>query len=168
MLSRLATKAVASPWGRPLAIRALSTSSPKNGDNPWDGPERDLKNFPRRKKPIEPAPCRHHWIPEGYFQFFYPKTGVTGPYAFAATTLTYLLSKEIWVIEHEFTSGIGQLIFLAAVVKYAGPGIVASIDKEIDEHEDGLRKMRQDEIDKCKEAIAARRPPSTTLHLMKN
>ena len=138
-----------------MATRALTTSSTKNSDNPWDGPERDLKNFPRRKKPVEPAPCRHHWIPEGYFKFFYPKTGVTGPYAFAATTLTYLLSKEIWVIEHEFVAGLGQLAFLIGVVKFAGPSFVESLDKEIDAHEDGLRKMRQDEIDKCKDAIAA-------------
>jgi len=155
MLSRLATQSVAASWGRPLASRALSTSASKNSDNPWDGPERDLKNFPRRKRAVEPAPCRHHWIPEGYFKMFYPKTGVTGPYAFAATTLTYLLSKEIWVIEHEFVAGLGQLIFLIGVVKMAGPSYVAEIDKEIDAQEDALRRIRQDEIEKCKAAIGA-------------
>ena len=86
---------------------------------------------------------------------FYPKTGVTGPYAFAATTLTYLLSKEIWVIEHEFVAGLGQLIFLIGVVKMAGPSYVAEIDKEIDAQEDALRRIRQDEIEKCKAAIGA-------------
>ena len=146
---------VAASWGRPFASRALSTSASKNSDNPWDGPERDLKNFPRRKKPVEPAPTRHHWIPEGYFKLFYPKTGVTGPYAFAATTLTYLLSKEIWVIEHEFVAGLGQLAFLVGVVKMAGPSFVEEWDKEIDAHEAGLKRMRQDEIDKCKAAISA-------------
>ena len=86
---------------------------------------------------------------------FYPKTGVTGPYAFAATTLTYLLSKEIWVIEHEFVAGLGQLIFLIGVVKMAGPSYVAEIDKEIDAQEDALRRIRQDEIEKCKATIGA-------------
>ena len=86
---------------------------------------------------------------------FYPKTGVTGPYAFAATTLTYLLSKEIWVIEHEFVAGLGQLIFLIGVVKMAGPSMVADWDKEIDAEEESLRRIRQDEIEKCKAAIGA-------------
>ena len=63
---------------------------------------------------------------------FYPKTGVTGPYAFAATTLTYLLSKEIWVLEHEFVAGLGQLIFLIGVVKMASPSMVGLHDSQCD------------------------------------
>ena len=34
--------------------------------------------FERRSRPIDPAPVRHGFIPEGWFTMFYPKTGATG------------------------------------------------------------------------------------------
>jgi hypothetical protein len=66
------------------------------------------------------------------FQFFYPKTGVTGPYVFGAGLVTYLCSKEIYVMEHEFYSGISILLMVIYATKKFGPSVAASLDKEID------------------------------------
>lgn len=42
------------------------------------GPERDMKNFPNPTQPLTPEPVRMGIVPNSWFEFFYPKTGVTG------------------------------------------------------------------------------------------
>jgi len=66
------------------------------------GPERDLKNFPPYQIVERNPPARLGLIPDSWFQFFYPKTGVTGPYLFLGGFMTFLLGKEIWVMDHYF------------------------------------------------------------------
>lgn len=72
------------------------------------------------------------FIPEEWFTFFYNKTGVTGPYTLAFTLSTYLISKEIYVMEHEYYSGLSLAIMCYFGVTKLGPGIAKSLDKEID------------------------------------
>lgn len=42
------------------------------------GPERDMKNFPNPSQPLKIPPVRMGIFPGSWFDFFYPKTGVTG------------------------------------------------------------------------------------------
>jgi len=70
--------------------------------NTYFGPERDLKNFPHPQVVEVSPPARLGFIPDSWFQLFYPKTGVTGPYIFFGGLMTFLLGKEIWVVDHYF------------------------------------------------------------------
>lgn len=167
MLSRLAINA-ACP--RLVFVRAASTSQSNNAavaaaagqeakqaaifENE-KAPERDLVNFPRRKRPIYPDPVRHLCVPEEWFKIFHEKTGVTGPYMFGAALTTFLMSKEIWVIEHDFFCGIALFGVLATIYKTAGPGLDEYLTKEVDQEEAALKSIRQTEVDRCKDAIKA-------------
>lgn len=50
----------------PMAVRGVQNTSTATAS-----PERP-------KRPIYPAPVRHGFIPEEWFQAFYPKTGASG------------------------------------------------------------------------------------------
>eukprot|EP00088_Acartia_fossae_P066406 TRINITY_DN822_c0_g1_i1.p1 TRINITY_DN822_c0_g1~~TRINITY_DN822_c0_g1_i1.p1 ORF type:complete len:241 (-),score=84.02 TRINITY_DN822_c0_g1_i1:103-825(-) len=115
---------------------------------------RDLENFPRRTRPVEKAPVRMGIFPEEWFAAFYTKTGVTGPYMALASIGTFLVSKEFFVMEHDFYVGIALAAVLAGIVKSAGPGITESINKELDADEAVYKSVRQNEIDALKNAIA--------------
>jgi len=124
-----------------------------------EGPERDLANFPRPKRAVYADPTRFGFIPDSWFTFFYSKTGVTGPYAFGGGLLTYLLSKEIWVLEHEFWGGVSFFIMIIYGVKKFGPGISNWLEGKQQEYTDGLNsgkiaelKMLQDSIEAEKQA----------------
>jgi len=162
MLSRAILRAGA--HGRMLTVvRPVSTSPVlKAAEQPaadFDifanekNPLRDHVNFPRRKFEEYPNKVRHWWIPEEYFQFFHAKTGVTGPYMFAVSLGTYLCSKEIYVLEHEFYTGIAFAIVFVGLVNKLGPGVTAYVHKELDKEKEALASIRQKEIDRCKAAI---------------
>ncbi|CAG2110017.1 unnamed protein product, partial [Medioppia subpectinata] len=86
-------------------------------------PERDVKNFPRVLPPIWPDRTRLYLLPDSWFEYFYKKTGVTGPYVFGVTFGTYLLSKEWFIVEHEIFTGASLAILTAAICIKAGPAL---------------------------------------------
>lgn len=84
---------------------------------------------------LEPAKVRLGFLPDEWFTMFYKTTGVTGPYMFGTGLLTYLFSKEIYVCEHEFYSGLSLMVVCIYFVKKAGPAIAKYCDKEVDKIE---------------------------------
>lgn len=96
-------------------------------------PERDTKNFPRLVRPLWPDKTRLFLIPESWFLYFYPKTGVTGPYVFLFGGLTFLLSKELYIIEHEFITGLCLAGLTAAAIQKWGQSARHWICDTIDE-----------------------------------
>lgn len=109
------------------------------------GKERDTQNFPILKQPDAHPPVRMHALPESWFQFFYEKTGVTGPYVFGAGLFTFLISKELWVIEHgfpEFFAFWGAFYFILSKV---GPGLSKYLIKTAEdyEHENWTKPLQE-------------------------
>lgn len=92
------------------------------------GPDRDTKNFPHPVMPETSGKVRMGFIPESWFQFFYEKTGVTGPYFFGFGLVTTLISKEIWVIDHGFAEVIGFFGAVALLTNKVGPSMAKWLD----------------------------------------
>ncbi|GAV01340.1 hypothetical protein RvY_12068 [Ramazzottius varieornatus] len=134
-------------------LTALPPLMPTGEVTIYEHPDRDLVNFPRPQQPLYGGRTRMGFIPEEWFDFFYKKTGVSGPYVFGAGLITTLLSKEIWVVEHEFPL-IPPMIFLIwlAMTK-GGPKLSAYLDKEIDKSEEELIKVQEDNIIHVQEQI---------------
>lgn len=110
-------------------------------------------NVPRPKRPIEPPPVRFGFIPDEWFQFFYPKTGATGPYVFLTTFSTYLVSKEWYILEHEYYGGICLLSIILYASYKVGPKLATFLDKKIDEVEDNLNVSKNEAIEGHKAVI---------------
>lgn len=103
---------------------------------------------------MEAPKVRFGFLPEEWFTMFYDKTGVTGPYMLGTGILTYLISKEIYIMDHEFYTGLTLLITCVYFIKQMGPSIAKYCDKEVDNIEEGwknekdvLKKNLDDEIE---------------------
>merc|ERR1712203_647659 len=142
-----------SPQGRPCPQRPISGATSVDNFENEKNPERDHVNFPRRKREELPSPVRHWWIPEEYFSFFAPKTGVTGGYIFALSFGSFLCSKEYIIFEHEMHVGMVFAIAIVGVANIVGPGLTKSMDEIIDKEISDMDSIRNKEIDRCALAI---------------
>lgn len=64
-----------------------------------------------------------------------------------------MLSKEIYVCEHEFYSGLSLALVLIYGIKKLGPSVAATLDKGIDEIEESWESGRTEQIQSLKELI---------------
>ncbi|KAF7403702.1 hypothetical protein HZH68_006496 [Vespula germanica] len=136
MLSRLALR---NAQTLPLAIRGIQAVTMSNG--------------PRPVRLVDPPPVRFGFIPDEWFTFFYSKTGVTGPYMFATSVGTYLLSKEIYVLEHEFYNALSFVIIWIILVKKLGPPLSKYLEKEQNAEIESWEESRKKQIDSAEENI---------------
>uniref|UniRef100_UPI003B642BA6 ATP synthase subunit b n=1 Tax=Artemia franciscana TaxID=6661 RepID=UPI003B642BA6 len=165
MLSRIAVQS-ARPIAALQSVRPVQTSSTKTSEvasasvapvvqfkGPNEGVERDHVGFPRPLRPVNPGKVRVGFVPEEWFTFFYNKTGVTGPYVLGAGALTFLLSKEIYVVEHEFYTGVAIAIMGTYGVKKFGKQIADYADKGIGEIEQSFKEYQDSSKIGFEEAI---------------
>ncbi|CAB3233073.1 unnamed protein product [Arctia plantaginis] len=145
MLSRVAFRSAAARQSTSTAIAVRGSASDVSG-------VRDEKNFPRPVRG-EPGKVRLGFLPEEWFQFFHSKTGVTGPYTFGVGLVTYLCSKEIYVMEHEYYSGLSLLLMVYVATKKLGPKVAVWLDKEVDAVENQWNEGRNETIKALEDAV---------------
>ncbi|XP_053313580.1 ATP synthase F(0) complex subunit B1, mitochondrial [Spea bombifrons] len=122
MLSRVAlASASALRNSAPLSVGLLNTSRSFHTGKPALAPVPPL--------PEKAGKVRYGLIPEEFFQFLYPKTGVTGPYMLGSGLLVYLLSKEIYVINHESFAAACIGIVIVYSIKKFGPQVAEFADQ---------------------------------------
>ncbi|XP_067000010.2 ATP synthase subunit b, mitochondrial [Anabrus simplex] len=123
--------------------RQCTTAIPLDWQETPESPERDLVNFPRRLRPEFPGKVRYGFIPEEWFTMFYDKTGVTGPYIFSFSLSSYLISKEIFVLNHDYYTGISLFMMVAYAVRTLGPTLAVYLDEQVDKIEEQYRLYRE-------------------------
>ncbi|KAM9243842.1 ATP synthase peripheral stalk subunit b, mitochondrial [Dugong dugon] len=108
--------------------------------------------------PVPPLPeyggkVRFGLIPEEFFQFLYPKTGVTGPYMLGTGLILYFLSKEIYVITPETITTISTIGLLIYGIKKYGASVGKFADKLNEEKIAKLEEVKQASIKNIQDAI---------------
>lgn len=130
----------------PKIIAAQTPYVPSGERKLMEEPTRDLVNFPRPTMPLYPKPIRLWVIAQTWLDFFYHKTGVTGPYSFGIAFGTFLISKEYFVFEHDAPL-IWALPSIAAFLLYMyGAKISAALSKEVDEEEEDLVTWQENQM----------------------
>lgn len=76
---------------------------------------------------------------------------------------TYLVSKEIYILEHEYYNGLSLLIIYVAGIKLFGPKLAQALDKEIDKYSNELEETRSSEIQTYEENIAHEKQEQASL-----
>uniref|UniRef100_A0A8C5P0U8 ATP synthase subunit b n=1 Tax=Jaculus jaculus TaxID=51337 RepID=A0A8C5P0U8_JACJA len=82
-------------------------------------------------------------IPEEFFQFLYPKTGVTGPCVLGTGLILYCLSKEIYVITPETFS----------TISVVGASVAEFIDKLNEQKIAQLEEVKQASIKQIQDVV---------------
>ncbi|KAM9855136.1 ATP synthase peripheral stalk subunit b, mitochondrial [Aulostomus maculatus] len=101
----------------------------------------------------EGAKFRLGFIPDDFFQFFYPKTGVTGPYMFGTGLITYLVSKEVYVINDETVAGMVIIAILVYAIKKYGASFASFADKLEEEKRAAIQQYKDEGIADLTQAI---------------
>lgn len=91
------------------------------------------------------APVKLVVIPAEWLTFFHVKTGVSGGYVLLFVLINYAVSKEIFVMEHEYYTGLSVFLIMYYVTTKFGPDIGASLDKDVDEFVENMYKGRKAE-----------------------
>lgn len=90
----------------------------------------------------EPEPVRLGFYPDEWFTCFFDKTGVSGCATFFFTVGITLMSKELYVMDHEFYGGLSMAILCVLTTKYVGPMLAKMLDDDIAEYEESWNKHR--------------------------
>ncbi|XP_029013431.1 ATP synthase F(0) complex subunit B1, mitochondrial [Betta splendens] len=119
---------------------------------------RSLQTSSQSLAPLPPLPekggkVRHGIFPEELFQLLYPKTGVTGPYMLGTGLIVYMLSKEIYVINHETFAAASILAVMVYGVKKFGPKVAAFADKINEDKEAKAQEVKDAAIESLTQAI---------------
>ncbi|XP_029430087.1 ATP synthase F(0) complex subunit B1, mitochondrial [Rhinatrema bivittatum] len=148
MLSRVAlASVVALKKSAPLSVGLLHASRSFHTAQPCLAPVPPL--------PETGGKVRYGLVPEEFFQFLYPKTGVTGPYVLGTGLLLYLLSKEIYVINHETIAGACIVILIIYGIKKFGPQVAAFADKLNEEKVARVQEVKDRSMKNLEEVIEA-------------
>lgn len=121
--------------------------------NPYDGPQRDYVNFPNPVRLDNQSPTRHLIFPEEWFKFMYPKLGVTGPYTLGLGFITFLISKEYYLIDDvEFKHTAAFLFWVYVLCKTPLGKMIADFEfksllEEEKERNDQKQQTLQDRVD---------------------
>uniref|UniRef100_A0A8C3QW31 ATP synthase subunit b n=1 Tax=Cyanoderma ruficeps TaxID=181631 RepID=A0A8C3QW31_9PASS len=119
---------------------------------------RPLHTTQQSLAPLPPLPekggeVRHGLIPEEFFQFLYPKTGVTGPYMLGTGLLLYFLSKEIYVVNHETAAAACILTVIIYGIKKFGGNVAAFADRLNEEKLAAVSALKNESIQALQTAI---------------
>merc|ERR1719471_413553 len=123
-----------SPMGHKILSRDEKMKTWNYVNSVYFGADRDMKNYPNPTMPDSTPPTRFGWMPASWFDMFYSKTGVTGPYCLLGGLSLWMLSKEYMVIDHyfwEIPSFWGAIYFLNCHPS-VGPKLKAWLTKEFD------------------------------------
>ncbi|XP_031343084.1 ATP synthase subunit b, mitochondrial-like [Photinus pyralis] len=101
----------------------------------------------------EPGDVRCGFIPNEWFELFFKRTGVSGFGTFCFTVGITLMSKEYYILEHEYYNGLSMLLMCVMASKKIGPGIAKFLDSEIDEYERSLTGHRKETTELYENAI---------------
>lgn len=115
--------------------------------SPTGGKDKDDDGGIVLKRAIVPGKCRMCFIPEEWFVFLRPMTGVSGPYILMIGLGNYLVSKEIYVMEHEYYMCLSLFVMGYYVTTRYGQIIGIALDKGVDAIANELEESRQNQVD---------------------
>lgn len=158
MLSRLLPRSA----GLRSSVTGLvrhNTTAVAVSSRPRDQVAEDWENFKMPLAPYEgmgplpplptwdPKCMRHYVFPEYWFEFLYPRLGVTGPYTLGLGTLAFLMSKEILVYTPELINAFALTVVATGIMKAVGPSLKDTFAGMTEHQYDCVYKLKMDEID---------------------